>query len=92
MDTEKKVMSSQDLKEGVKSADYGSKIAIDYYILGSIFASLAFEGRIPHVIFRRKDESSGPRPLSLASRHVRCQSVLGEAASHFRGSRALSPL
>ena len=61
------------------------------YILGSIFASLAFEGSIPHVIFRRKDESSGPRPLSLASRHVRCQSVLGEAASHFRGSRALSP-
>ena len=59
--------------------------------MGSIFASLAFEGSIPHVSFSRKEESSGPRPLSLASRQVRCQSVLGEALS-MRLSPGPSPL
>ena len=36
------------------------------YVVERILWSLSIVGRIPHIIFSRKDENTGPRPLSLA--------------------------
>ena len=59
-------------------------------VVGISLGSLFLVGRIPHCIWSRYDDTSGPRPFSLASRHDLGQSVVGSATSHFRGRRHLS--